>query len=269
MDGGFDIRPAAVALAKQAPQADELRKAAERFETLFAKMMLKAMRDTVPESEFAGHGGEMYQEMLDGEYAKLLTRDGGLGIADALVRQLGSHAQPQPPGPQRSQATALTPGSFIGALLPAVRARAEKHRVPLEGVLAQAALETGWGRHVPQLPDGRSSNNVFGIKADAGWKGERVAHDTLEFIDGAMVRRREWFRAYPSIDAAVEDYFRFLGKPRYDAVRGSGTVDEFARGLQEAGYATDPEYANKLRGVAEGRVLRTALNHSGKPPITV
>lgn len=269
MGGGFDIRAHGFALAKEPADTTDLRKAAEQFETLFANMMLKAMRDTVPENELAGHGGAMYQEMLDGEYAKLLTRTGGLGIADALVRQLA----PQAGGSDTPQASARTapvrPEGFVSALLPAVRARAAEHGVPVEGVLAQAALETGWGRHVPRLADGRSSNNFFGIKADAGWKGERVAHETLEFVDGAMVKKREWFRAYPDADAAVEDYFRFLGKSRYEAVRGSSSVDEFARGLQEAGYATDPDYADKLRDVAKGELLQTALNPPGKPPITV
>ncbi len=120
-----------------------------------------------------------------------------------------------------------------------------------EALIAQAALESGWGRHVMRRPDGTSSFNLFGIKASADWTGERVSVGTLEYRNGVAVRERAEFRAYPSLQAAFNDYVDFLkSNPRYTAaLSGNGNGVRYARDLQAAGYATDPRYAQKITAI--------------------
>ncbi len=120
-----------------------------------------------------------------------------------------------------------------------------------EALIAQAALESGWGRHVIRRPDGTSSYNLFGIKASADWTGDRVNVGTLEYRDGIAVRERAQFRAYPSLQAAFNDYVDFLkSNPRYaTALSGNGDGARYARDLQAAGYATDPRYAQKITAI--------------------
>lgn len=119
-------------------------------------------------------------------------------------------------------------------------------------LLAQSALESGWGRHVPRRSDGASSFNLFGIKAHGGWTGDRVAVGTLEYHQGVARRERAAFRAYSSPAESFNDYVDFLHRnPRYrDALTQRDSAD-FIRGLQRAGYATDPRYAAKVLGIQE------------------
>ena len=99
--------------------------------------------------------------------------------------------------------------------------------------------------------DGVSGNNLFGIKADRRWDGERVAVKTLEYRGGIAERESAQFRAYPDLAAGFDDYVKFLkGNPRYtEATAGGLSAGDYARSLQDAGYATDPDYANKIRDV--------------------
>ncbi len=119
-------------------------------------------------------------------------------------------------------------------------------------LVAQAALESGWGARMPRRADGHSSNNLFGIKAGADWKGARAVAHTLEFERGLPVRRAEAFRAYPDLAAAFDDYARLIGQGgRYAEARAAGLdAAKYLNALQAAGYATDPAYAQKV-----GRVL--------------
>lgn len=122
-------------------------------------------------------------------------------------------------------------------------------------LLAQSALETGWGRHIPRRADGRSSFNLFGIKADRSWKGDSVGVGTLEYRNGVARREQARFRAYETPADSFVDYVAFLKRnPRYGEALKSRTGEEFIRGLQKAGYATDPRYANKILGIRD-RVL--------------
>jgi flagellar protein FlgJ len=132
----------------------------------------------------------------------------------------------------------------------------------LRSVLAQAALETQWGRRMPRRADGSNSFNLFGIKADEGWNGARVNVPTLEFEGGVAVRRNAQFRAYDSPADAFADYVRLVGgSSRYAAARGRGDdVLGFARALVEGGYATDPEYAAKIVAIADSAPMREALD---------
>ena len=128
-------------------------------------------------------------------------------------------------------------------------------------LLAQAALETGWGVATPRHPDGRPANNLFGIKAGADWRGERVAHWTIEHEDGVAARRREVFRSYDRAADSFADYVDLIGgSPRYaDALSHSANPEAYARAVTAAGYATDPDYADKWPSIYHGERLGGAL----------
>ncbi|GAA0815477.1 flagellar assembly peptidoglycan hydrolase FlgJ [Colwellia asteriadis] len=142
------------------------------------------------------------------------------------------------------------PKDFVSALTEPAKKVQQQLGVPFEVVIAQAALETGWGQKIIKQSDGTSSNNLFNIKADNRWGGDKVTKDTLEFEQGAMVKKSEPFRTYSSMHDSVNDYINFLSNSdRYqDALQNSGNVEHFLHGLQKAGYATDPQYANKILG---------------------
>ncbi len=132
--------------------------------------------------------------------------------------------------------------------------------IPAHFLVAQAALETGWGRAEPRFADGRPSYNVLGIKAGRSWSGPTVEASTTEYVDGVAQRQSERFRAYGSYAEAFRDYANLLASnPRYAGVLGTQDAGTFARGLQRAGYATDPVYADKLTRIIGGQSLRTAL----------
>ncbi len=151
-------------------------------------------------------------------------------------------------------------------LAPAARKAARRLGLPPEALLAQAALETGWGAHVMRRPDGASSHNLFGIKADGRWSGERVSVTTLEYKDGVALKTRADFRAYDDWADSFEDYVRFVrDNPRYRrALQATDDAGRYFEELQRAGYATDPAYARKIRRILESGPLRTAMNTAGE-----
>lgn len=153
------------------------------------------------------------------------------------------------------------PEDFVQKLAPYAQAVADKLGVSVRAILAQAALETGWGRHMPREADGSSSFNMFGIKAGDGWRGKRVNVPTLEFKDGVTVRSNASFRAYAGPARSFADYARLLANnPRYAGALGQGdNVSGFAHALRRAGYATDPSYAAKLTAIANSGTMREAL----------
>lgn len=154
------------------------------------------------------------------------------------------------------------PTAFVRALAPHARAAAAKLGVSPRALLAQAALETGWGQHLPSHGNGSSSNNLFGIKAGSSWDGDRVSVPTLEYENGIAVRRRDQFRAYDSLAASFADYADLLkGNPRYAGALGKGeNVAGFAHALVRGGYATDPAYAAKITAIANSPQMREALS---------
>lgn len=157
---------------------------------------------------------------------------------------------PARPGPWKDWRPA-TPEQFIRDLWPHAQDAGEKLGVDPRAIVAQAALETGWGRNVNRDPRGLSSHNLFNIKADARWSGERTNVRTLEFEDGLPKPTVAAFRSYPDLKSAFDDYVQFLkGNPRYSNALANGTEPaRFADSLQSAGYATDPSYAGKLRSI--------------------
>lgn len=154
-----------------------------------------------------------------------------------------------------------SPQAFVRTLMPHAQAAARALGVPPQALLAQAALETGWGAHVPLRTDGSSSHNLFGIKAGASWSGDRIDKMTHEFVNGRMRKETATFRAYDSFEQSFLDYVDLLrGASRYqDALRQVEEPRAFFEALQRAGYATDPDYADKLLRVMSGPSMQAAV----------
>ena len=139
---------------------------------------------------------------------------------------------------------------FAAQLAPAAKRAGERLGLDAEVLLAQAALETGWGRHLSADQRG-SSNNFFNIKAGDDWPGRSVSVQTVEYRDGVAVRETARFRAYSSAEESFEDYVDLIeNSPRYrGALSEAGSAENYLRELQRAGYATDPQYADKVLSI--------------------
>jgi len=163
--------------------------------------------------------------------------------------------------PAADAAPASDPVGFVRTIWPLARAAGAALGVGPAVLVAQAALETGWGRALVRHPDGRSTYNLFGIKAGSARSGPTAAVPTVEYHDGVASRGVDRFRAYGSYAESFADYVRLLRTdPRYRAVSaGAGDARAFTAALQEAGYATDPHYAGKIQAVMHGTTLRDAL----------
>jgi flagellar protein FlgJ len=152
-----------------------------------------------------------------------------------------------------------TPEAFVQSIWPHAQKAAAELGVPAKALVAQAALETGWGRRLAGK-QGVTSNNLFGIKAGSSWDGDAVNASTHEYVGGVRQTERANFRAYTSAADSFADYTRLLGNERYAAARGTGQdTHRFASALQHAGYATDPHYAAKLTAIANGSTISRAL----------
>ncbi|MET0379583.1 MAG: flagellar assembly peptidoglycan hydrolase FlgJ [Spongiibacteraceae bacterium] len=308
-----------------------LKEIAHQFEAVMVQMMMKSMRDANAvfgqDDPLNSHEAQMYQDMFDSQLSLSLTKGKGMGIADALMRQLQGRVGLANPNPaeaaaetaaagaiplQRSaihasqwqnltsalsgdsaaangddtyeQLLALisdpsldnlppvdvsrlatdrldgSPEQFVDALMPVAEQVSTRLGVDSRVLLSQAALETGWGEKVIRRADGSSSFNFFNIKADANWKGGVVTVPTLEYRDGIAVRETANFRAYNSAEESFADYAQLIGNnPRYqDALARAGDPRAYVHALQRAGYATDPQYAQKVMSVFSSDSLQQA-----------
>lgn len=259
-----------------------LRAAAQQMEGMFVQMMLKSMRDaSFKDGLLSSQASDMYTSMSDQQISQNIAQRGQLGFADMIVRQLGGEealaAEKTIPAPGSSPfslpgaTTASLParaqtGSvaalpvpsveqqggdkshpFINRLLrPALQA-AQKSGIHPHLILAQAALESGWGKKEIRTGDGQPSHNLFGIKATGGWKGKTTEITTTEFVNGVAHKVKAAFRVYDSYTDALTDYTNLLkNNPRYRNVAQSPSPEQGAHALQAGGYATDPAYAKKL-----------------------
>ena len=269
-------------------QEAALDQVSRQFESLFLQMMLKSMRDaSLGGGLMDGKRGEFYRDMYDKQIAMDLAGSRGIGLADMIRRQLGgsgvaqgdgltpedyldapiqavpNEAPDRPDAPSRNPAGIRfdgSPESFLGQLWSMAEEAAGRLDIAPEALLAQAALETGWGRHVMQQGRGRSSHNLFGIKADSRWQGDRVQVSTLEYRDGVALKTRADFRAYGSFEDSFNDYVEFLqDNPRYrEALGRTADPDAYFSALQQAGYATDPAYADKIRRILHSEPMQRA-----------
>ncbi|OYU00493.1 MAG: flagellar assembly peptidoglycan hydrolase FlgJ [Burkholderiales bacterium PBB1] len=255
-----------------------IKETAKQFETLFMQQLLKGMREAqsaMSSGMLTNQGTQLGNDMLDAEYAKKISgAPGGLAdvIARQLERQMGNVVSPaaadgsaKPVGAAAGSGTTSVTASqrqidFVQRHTEAARAAEAQTGIPASFMVAQAAHESGWGRHEIKNADGSTSFNVFGIKAGPGWTGRVAEVTTTEVIDGTARKVTAKFRAYDSYEASFNDYARLMkDSPRYsrvvaDASAGATGAVGFAQGLQRAGYATDPAYADKLT-----RVINTTL----------
>ncbi len=170
-----------------------------------------------------------------------------LGDTDAI----SGRRVAQPPLAKGKSAFASA-AEFVQTMLPLAEEAAQKIGVDARYLVAQAALETGWGKSIIRQADGSSSHNLFGIKSHGGWQGESARVLTTEYKEGEAVQEAASFRAYDSYRQSFNDYVSFLqGNGRYrEALAVTDKPERFVRELQEAGYATDPQYARKISQIA-------------------
>jgi flagellar protein FlgJ len=266
------------------PSPETLKQVASQFEALFMHMMLKSMREaSFGDDLFGSEQSNFYRDMYDQQLSMTLAKKQGMGLANVLVRQLGGDRLMTavtgengkdsvaltldrlravvPTEKQTSNSVAADPATFVRTLWPHAERAAKELGVAPQAIVAVAALETGWGSSSMVRPDGRNANNLFGIKADDRWQGERVTASTHEFENGKAVTRRETFRAYDSIADSVDDFAHFLkDNPRYrEALAAGPDARAFVESLARSGYATDPAYARKAQSILGGDTLRAAL----------
>lgn len=181
---------------------------------------------------------------------------GGASMAPANSSGSTPTAEPIAPNPASASVS-----SFVEKMAPYALEASRTTGIPPQFMLAQAALETGWGRSEPRAADGKPSYNLFGIKAGSSWRGATVEATTTEFVDGRAQQRVERFRAYDSYAESFADYANLLASnPRYSGALGNTDASSFARSLSRAGYATDPAYAEKLT-----RIIGTLAASSSLP----
>jgi peptidoglycan hydrolase FlgJ len=280
-----------------------VRAVAQQFESLFTNMMLKSMREAKLGGGLGdSQEGDMYQDMYDQQIALKMSQGKGLGLADMLVAQLtrnraakasasqgtaipastGVHAPVNGMGSAgAASAISGTSGgtssgaapaaaassdriSFVKKMEPFAQQAAAQLGVSPDAVIAQAALETGWGQHMPTA-GGTSSFNLFGIKAAGGttgnWDGGSVKALTAEVSQGSTSVLPQAFRSYDSLQQGVSDYVALLqNNGRYRGALNTGSdVTAFANGLARGGYATDPDYVQKLQATAASvKAMRSA-----------
>lgn len=258
-----------------------LQEVAHKFEAIFLKMLMKDMRSaSLGKGIFDSDAGKFYNEMLDQQLSVELVKNHSIGLADMLVRQLSKGAVDSGQKPSAvmsgSDTPAVerhslaeksplfkTPGQFVKALYPEARQAAARIGVAPEVLLAQSALETGWGGAV-MSENGVSSHNLFGIKADTRWDGARVFGRTIEYRDNIAAAKIEPFRSYDSLRESFDDYAGFiLSQPRYHkAVNNAEDSAVYVNELQRAGYATDPDYASKILKIMNNPVFRESLRRA-------
>ncbi|MFY2948958.1 flagellar assembly peptidoglycan hydrolase FlgJ [Achromobacter ruhlandii] len=270
------------------PGTEQQKQVAKQFEALFLQMMLKRMREATPkEGLFDSQQTQMLQSMADEQLALHLATP-GIGLSQSILAQMqqgkpgdlpaeavqrlgqGTDLDFQTGGSRQvsalmdvmrnnrasDRALAAAEGApehvinFVSKMSRAATLASQQSGVPARLIMGQAALESGWGQREIKHEDGRTSYNLFGIKAGPGWKGKVVNVLTTEYEDGVAKKVTQPFRAYSSYEESFADYARLIGNsPRYESVTQARNEIEAARRIQSAGYATDPQYAQKLIGV--------------------
>lgn len=254
----------------QAGQAtpEAVKETAKQFEALFMRELLKSMRDATASMKSGmldNPGSDLGSDLLDQQFAVQMTgQPGGLAevIAKQLMQQIGMKDQAKPdattaPGASAPQVPAPAAArDFVQQHSAAAQEVQRSSGLPASYMLGQAGHESGWGQREILMKDGSPSHNLFGIKAGADWKGKVAEVTTTEYTDGMPHKTVARFRAYDSHAESFRDFARLIGNsPRYAQARQqAGSVQGWTEGLQDAGYATDPDYAAKL-----SRAINTTL----------
>ena len=263
--------------------AANIRPVARQVEGMFVQMMLKSMRDALPKDGlFSSEHTRLYTSMYDQQIAQQMTAGKGLVLAEMMVKQM----TPEQPLPEEStpaapmkfpletvvryQNQALSqlvqkavprnyddslPGdskAFLAQLSLPAQLASQQSGVPHHLILAQAALESGWGQRQIRRENGEPSYNLFGVKASGNWKGPVTEITTTEYENGEAKKVKAKFRVYSSYLEALSDYVGLITRnPRYAAVTTAASAEQGAQALQDAGYATDPHYARKLTSMIQ------------------
>lgn len=304
MSGIADMKRQA---GNQSPAA--LQRIAREFESLFIQMMMKSMRQAVPEGNLLNtQNTQFFTSLFDQQIAQQASGTGGFGLADMLLKQLmpkapvGEAASAQTvqvqnktvlengagtlaqtlftdmtpnlppkslghllyqelkpkdaiildkgklsPGQKLQQAVTEDMITFVKQWLTPAKKAAVKSGVPYEVIIAQAALETGWGQKQIKTETGDQSHNYFGIKAGLLWGGKTTSVMTTEYYNNEPVKMQDTFRVYETHNEGIEDYIQLLKNDRrYRSVVLASTPEQAALALQQANYATDPNYGHKL-----------------------
>ncbi|TGB73306.1 flagellar assembly peptidoglycan hydrolase FlgJ [Escherichia sp. E4702] len=263
--------------------AANIRPVARQVEGMFVQMMLKSMREALPKGGlFSSENTRLYTSMYDQQIAQQMTAGKGLGLAEMMVEQMTPEqplpAEEMPAGPMKfpletvmsfqnkalkqmvqkalpHNFDVLLPGdskAFLAQLSQPAQLASQQSGVPHHLILAQAALESGWGQRQIRRENGEPSYNVFGVKASGNWKGPVTEITTTEYENGEAKKVKAKFRVYSSYFEALSDYVGLLTRnPRYAAVTRAASAELGAQALQDAGYATDPEYARKLTNMIQ------------------
>jgi len=262
------------------PQGN-LKQVAQQVEGMFVQMMLKSMRAALPQDGvLSSDQTRLYTSLYDQQIAQQMSQK-GLGLADMMVKQMSNvnNVPSETAGlspmaldnevlqtlPQQALAQmvrravpaplAVPPsnnGNFVARLSVPARVASQQSGIPHQLILAQAALESGWGQREIPTTDGSPSHNLFGIKAGRSWNGPVTEITTTEFEQGAAKKVKAAFRVYGSYVEAMNDYVKLLANnPRYAGVVNARSPEQAAYALQRAGYATDPHYASKLVSVIQ------------------
>lgn len=279
-----DLKAKAVTDAKGA--APEV---AKQFEGVFIQSMLKSMRmgqhfldDSSP---FRGKNRETFEDMLDAQYASNIAGSKGIGVAAMLTRHLGAVNNVQTPAPNAiptampvassamqyitpkqsassdANKPATTVDDFVQSIWPKAKEAASLIGLDPRILMAQAALETGWGKFITKDAEGNSSNNLFNIKSGANSDYDSVNVKTTEYIADTPIKVNASFRKYSSIEQGFEDYISLIKRDgRYqDALASAANPESYVRELHKAGYATDPEYSTKILSIYRGDELNQAI----------
>lgn len=285
-------------LAKQDAK-EALPAVAKQFEGIFLQSMLKSMRmgqHFLDESSpFNGKNQATFQDMLDGQYASNIAGSKGIGLADMLAKQLtrtlpDAPASTVPPTqttlvsapakdavservatntPVNAATDDSKPGSgideFVKSIWPLAKQAASVIGLDPKILMAQAALETGWGKSVAKDADGTSSNNLFNIKTGNSQTHDSVKIKTTEYIANTPIKMNASFRKYPSVEHSFNDYISLIkGSDRYQsALANAGNPDAYVHELNKAGYATDPKYGSKILSIYHGDELNQAIERCG------
>ncbi|MBK5005176.1 flagellar assembly peptidoglycan hydrolase FlgJ [Pseudomonas sp. S32] len=201
--------------------------------------------------------------------AAVPARDGqqparAFAVPDNGLRIVGRAVAQPPLAPNKAFSDSDT---FVATMLPMAEQAAKRIGIDPRYLVAQAALETGWGKSVMRNSDGSSSHNLFGIKATGNWQGEQARAITSEFRDGQFVKETAAFRSYDSYQDSFHDLVTLLqSNSRYqDALNSADNPEQFARELQKAGYATDPGYAKKIISIAQQMQNTPQYAMAGRP----
>lgn len=285
------------------PQA--MKEVAKKFEAMFLQQVMKSMRDANEvfnqDNPFSSQEEKFHQDMLDQQLVVNLTSGEGMGLAKTLYAQLMKNnktetnpssdtvksavlpelhinpvfkritekpTQVAPIKTSQKKPVESDPQEFIARIKPYAEKAAKELNVGVDVILAQTALETGWGKFVLHDQEGKNTFNLFNIKAGSKWAGDKVSADTLEFVQGSPVKQKSNFRQYDSYEKSFNDYVSLIkNSSRYSVAANAKNANEYIDGLQQGGYATDPDYAKKIKQILKSDFIQDVISTSNKPVI--